>query len=130
MGESFRDLVVWQLSIDLAEAVYRLTRTFPPDERFGLSSQMRRAAVSVSSNIAEGFGRTSCGEYVQSLGQARGSNSEIESQLVIGRRIGIGVDPEFGKAESLCTEVGRLLNGLIKSLRSSTGSRPRDIGAK
>jgi four helix bundle protein len=126
MGQSFRDLVAWQRSIDLADAVYRLTRTFPPDERFGLTSQMRRAAVSVASNIAEGFGRTSRGEYVQSLGQARGSNSEIETQLVIGRRI----DPEFREAESLTTEVGKILNGLIKSLRGSMGSRPRDLGSK
>ena len=80
--------------------------------------------------VIHGFGRISRGEYVQSLGQARGSNSEIETQLVIGRRIGIGVDPEFRTAQSLNSEVGKLLNGLIKSLRSSTGSRPRDLGIR
>jgi four helix bundle protein len=124
MGESFRNLLAWQRAIELALAVYGLTGSFPPAERFGLSFQLRRASVSVASNIAEGFGRATRGEYLQFLGQARGSNSEVETQPVIVRAIGMNAGPELENAESLCTDVGRLLNGLIKSLRSTSEPRP------
>jgi four helix bundle protein len=117
-GSGFRDLVAWQRAIDLAVAVYRLTSLFPPSEKFGLTFQLRRAAVSVASNIGEGYGRTTRGEYVQFLGQARGSNSEVETQLVLVRAIGMSIGPELIRAESLCADEGRLLNGLIHSLRS------------
>jgi four helix bundle protein len=73
MGESFKDLVVWQKSIDLSEAIYKLTASFPDAERFGLTNQLRRASVSIASNISEGYGRASKGEYYQFLGHARGS---------------------------------------------------------
>jgi four helix bundle protein len=116
MGKSFRELFAWQRSIELAVAVYRLTGLFPTSEKFGLSSQLRRASVSVASNIAEGYGRTSRGEYVQFLGHARGSNSEVETQLVIVRAIGMNVGAELKHAESLCADVGRLLNGMMKAL--------------
>jgi four helix bundle protein len=72
--ESFKDLIVWQRSIQMSVALYRFTQAFPPDERFGLTNQLRRAGVSVASNIAEGYGRTSTGEYRHFLGMARGSN--------------------------------------------------------
>lgn len=119
MGKSFRDLFAWQRSIELAVSVYKLTSSFPPSEKFGLSFQLRRASVSVASNIAEGYGRMTRGEYLQFLGQARGSNSEVETQLVIVRAIGMNVGPELMTAESLTSEVGRLLNGLMKSLRAA-----------
>jgi four helix bundle protein len=119
MGESFRNLAVWQRSIELTIAVYQLTATFPDSERFGLTSQMRRAAVSVASNIAEGYGRSTTGEYLQFLGHARGSNSEIETQIVISKALNFGSDTMLQSTEGLCSEVGRMLCALMKSLRPS-----------
>jgi four helix bundle protein len=81
MGQGFRDLLAWQESMVLVTQVYRATQTFPVEERYGLMSQMRRAAVSVPSNIAEGHGRQSPGEFRQFLGQARGSLCELETQI-------------------------------------------------
>ena len=80
MSDSFRDLLVWQRAIQMSLAIYRLTLGFPKEELFGLTGQIRRAGVSVASNIAEGYGRNSTGEYKQFLGMARGSNSEVETQ--------------------------------------------------
>ena len=117
MGESFRNLAVWQRSIELTLAVYRLTSFFPDSERFGLTNQLRRASVSVASNIAEGYGRATKGEYIQFLGNARGSNSEVETQIVISKALGLGSQETLQKAEGLCNEVGRMLGALMKSLR-------------
>jgi four helix bundle protein len=118
MGSSFRDLIVWQRAVELAVAIYALTNSFPPSEQFGLTSQLRRSGISVASNIAEGFGRSTRGEYLQFLGHARGSNSEIETQLVIARALGFGTVSTLERAEQLCREVGKLNGALIKSLRS------------
>ena len=120
MGESFRELVVWQRSIELTVAIYKLTSPFPDSERFGLANQLRRAAVSVGSNIAEGYGRSSRGEYVQFLGNARGSISEVETQIVIAKALGFGSKQELTAAENLCNEVGRMLRAMMKSLRSKS----------
>jgi len=120
MGESFRDLAVWQRSIELTLAVYKLTSSFPESERFGLTNQLRRAAVSVASNISEGYGRSTRGEYVQFLGQARGSNSEVETQIVISKALGFGSTQMLQTAEGLCDEVGRMLGAMMKSLRSKS----------
>lgn len=90
--ESFRDLIVWQRSIELCVAVYEFTRGFPGDELYGLRSQLRRAAVSIPSNIAEGCGRRSTGEFLQFLGVARGSNCEVQTQLVIAEEMGFGAE--------------------------------------
>ena len=117
MGESFRNLEVWKRSIELTLAVYKLTSSFPDSERFGLTNQLRRASVSVASNIAEGYGRSTKGEYIQFLGHARGSNSEVETQIVISKALGFGSKEMLDAAEGLCSEVGRMLGGLIKSLR-------------
>ena len=117
MGQSFKDLVVWQKSIDLTVAVYELTVRFPDAERFGLTNQMRRAAVSVPSNISEGYGRSTKGEYYQFLGHARGSCSELETQLVIAKRLRFGELNRLETVERLCDDVGRLLGGLMKSVR-------------
>ena len=89
MVQSFRDLNVWQRSIQLTVSVYRLTQGFPREEVYGLSNQMRRSAVSVPSNIAEGQGRLTTGEFRQFLGIARGSNFELQTQLEISRALGI-----------------------------------------
>jgi four helix bundle protein len=117
MGESFRSLADWQRSIALTLAVYRLISSFPDSERFGLTNQLRRASVSVASNIAEGYDRSTKGEYVQFLGNARGSNSEVETQIVISKALGFGTRRMLETAEALCGEVGRMLGALIKSQR-------------
>src|SRR5580658_5494330 len=88
--QSFRDLVVWQRSMQLTVGIYRLTREFPREEIYGLTSQMRRSAVSIPSNIPEGQGRTSTGEFRQFLGIARGSNCELQTQLEIARTLHFG----------------------------------------
>src|SRR6185437_3417426 len=99
MGESYRDLLVWQRSIQMTVALCQLTASFPKEETYGLSTQLRRAGVSVASNIAEGYARTSTGEYKQFLGMARGSNSEVQTQLVIARELGFGSLQVLDKAE-------------------------------
>jgi four helix bundle protein len=119
MGESFKNLAAWQRSIEMTVAVYKLTSSFPASERFGLTNQLRRAAVSVASNIAEGYGRSTRGEYVQFLGHARGSNSEVETQLVIAKALGFGSQQALRASEELCKVAGIILGALMKSLRSS-----------
>jgi four helix bundle protein len=122
MGASFRELAVWQRAIELTLAIYKLTATFPDAERFGLTNQLRRAAVSVASNIAEGYGRSTKGEYVQFLGHARGSASEVETQLVIASGLSFGSRALLQIAEGLCCEVGRMLRSMMKSLQAKSPS--------
>lgn len=126
MGGTYQDLKAWQVAMDLVIDVYRNTAEFPREERFGLTSQLRRAAVSVASNIAEGKGRFSNRELAQFLAQARGSVFEIETQVVIA--FGLGFLSAKAKQELLdrCAEVGRILNGLIKSLRGPLTLPPRN----
>jgi four helix bundle protein len=116
MGESFRDLLVWQRSIQMSIAIYKLTAAFPKEELFGLTSQLRRAGVSVASNIAEGYARLSKGEYKQFLGMARGSNSEVQTQLVIARELGYGSPHLLDQAEGLSNEVGKMLAAVLRNL--------------
>jgi four helix bundle protein len=97
--------------------VYKLTAAFPPAERFGLTNQMRRASVSVASNIAEGYGKSSKGEYLSFLGHARGSNGEIQTQLVIAKGLGFGSESALEAAESLSNEVGRMLVVTMNKLK-------------
>jgi four helix bundle protein len=120
MGASFRDLIVWQRAIEMCLAVYVATACFPVDERFGLTAQLRRASVSVASNLAEGHGRATTGEFLQFIGVARGSNSEVETQLEIAGRLGFGVPEDLEKAQRLCSECGRLIGGLMKAIRAKT----------
>src|SRR5580704_883837 len=84
---SYRDLIVWQKSLELAEAVYTATKSFPKEEIYGLTSQMRRAAVSVASNIAEGHSRQTRGEFLQFLGMSRGSLAELQTQAILAARL-------------------------------------------
>jgi len=118
MGQSFRDLEVWKRAIELTFAIYRLTTAFPSSERFGLTNQLRRAAVSVASNIAEGSGRAARGEYIQFLGHSRGSVFEVETQLVIAKGLSFGDKKASQQAEELCSEVGRMLRAVIKALQN------------
>jgi four helix bundle protein len=117
MVQSFRDLQVWQRAIQLSIAIYRLTQGFPREEIYGLTSQMRRAAVSVPSNIAEGHGRLSSGEYRQFLGIARGSNFELQTQLELARALGFGDPKLIVEAEGLSHEVGKMIHGILESLK-------------
>jgi four helix bundle protein len=114
---SFRDLKVWQKSMDLAEATYKATRAFPGEERFGLVSQMRRAAVSIPSNIAEGQSRNSTGEFTQFLGLAKGSLAELETQVELAKRLQFLNTESHSNLLRAITEIGKMLNGLLTSLR-------------
>lgn len=100
----------------MAVALYKLTATFPREELYGLSSQLRRAGVSVASNIAEGYGRKSTGEYRHFLGMARGSNMEVQTQLVIAGELGIGEAAKLEAAESLSHEVGKMLVAMMNKI--------------
>lgn len=120
MADAYRDLIAWQKSTALALQVYRSTQTFPKNEVYGLTSQMRRAAVSIASNIAEGKGRYSRKEFVQFLYRARGSLLELETQLFIAREL-LYLDTVAAKQiETQTAELGRILNGLTKSIRESS----------
>ena len=114
--KSHRDLIVWQKAMDLVVAVYHATKLFPKDEAYGLTSQTRRAAISVPANIAEGQGRRLTGEYLQFPGNARGSLLELETHLEIASRLGYLEAVEHSNLQARFQEVGRLLNGLMRSL--------------
>lgn len=116
MANSFKDLIVWQRAVEMSVAVYELTAGFPEVERFGLTNQLRRAAVSVASNIAEGYGRSTKGEYVLFLGHARGSVSEVQTQLVISAALRMGTESLRSKTLSLSEEVSRMLIAMMKKL--------------
>jgi four helix bundle protein len=115
-AQSFRELIVWQRAMQLTVAIYRLSRDFPSEERFGLTSQIRRSAVSIPSNIAEGQGRLSVGEFRQFLGIARGSNFEVQTQLEIARVLKFGKSALIDEAESLSHEVGKMVYALSASI--------------
>ena len=117
MGQSYRDLVVWNKALELVMEIYRLTQTFPKEEIFGLMSQLRRSAVSIPSNIAEGQGRLSKGEFRGFLGNARGSLSELETQILIARKLDYLKESDASGLLELAAEVGRTLNGLIASMK-------------
>ncbi len=116
MGHSYRDLVAWQKAIAFVTEVYRVTARFPSQEQYGLTSQLRRAAVSVPSNIAEGQGRNTKGEFRQFLGHARGSLLEIETQLLIAQNLAYLSEADTEHLLGLCGEVFRIVNGLLHSL--------------
>ena len=120
---SYRDLRVWQQSMELVESTYRVTKSFPDTERYGLVNQLRRAAVSVASNIAEGHAR-STGDYVRHLLISSGSLAEIETQFIVSSRLGLLADSEAASLLEACNHLGRMLGGLRKSLRSRR-SKPR-----
>lgn len=118
--QNFRDLIVWRKAIAFAKEVYRLTREFPPDERFGLTNQARRAAVSVSSNIAEGHARQGR-EFTHFLSVARGSLAEAESQLLLAVELGFIAAEKIKPAMELAGEVQRMAAALTRKLRERVG---------
>jgi len=116
MEESYRQLEVWQRSMDLAELVYTLTEQMPDNERYGLVSQLRRTAVSIPSNIAEGYGRSHRGDYLRHLSIARGSLMEIETQLTLSVRLKLLEREAVLPVWELTQRVGQMLTKLIQSL--------------
>ncbi len=116
---NFEKLDVWQRANGFADLVYKVTKTFPEDERFGLTNQMRRAAVSVSSNIAEGSARSSRNDNARFLEIATGSLFEVVAQSFISRRQGFLTEPDFKTIYATDDELGRMLSGLRRSLRES-----------
>jgi four helix bundle protein len=118
MGASFKDLVVWQRAIQLCAEIYRLSAQFPRSEQFGLCNQITRAAVSIPSNIAEGYGRATRGEYLQFLGHARGSTAELQTQLIIAETVGFVTPKTCEPATKLSAEVNRMLTALMNKLRN------------
>ena len=119
MAKSYRELLVWQKSIQLTLMVYQLSKAFPREEIYGLTSQMRRCAVSIPSNIAEGAGRLNTPEFRQFLGIASGSSFELQTQLTIAKELGFGDNGQIVAAEQLCNEVGKMIFGAVAGLESA-----------
>jgi four helix bundle protein len=116
-GRSYRGLRVWNEAMALAEGCYRLTREFPKAELFGMTSQIRGAAASVPANIAEGYGREGRGEYIQLLRVAQGSLKELETHLLLSRRVELAPETAFEVVLAQCEIVGKMLRALIRSLQ-------------
>ena len=116
MVSSYKDLLVWQRGMDLVVTVYQMTARLPASEQFGLISQMRRSAVSVPSNIAEGYGRQATGEYRHHLSIGRGSLLELETQLLLCQRLKYLPEPETNSILAEITEIGKMLGSLISKL--------------
>ena len=116
--KSYKDLIGWQKAMDLVIAVYSITKKFPSEEKFGLISQMNRSAVSIPSNIAEGWGRESTGNYLQFLRNSRASAMELETQLIISYKLGYIDKISFEEFENKINEVSRIIQGIIRSLNS------------
>ena len=115
--KSYKELIVWQKSVQLVKEVFLLTNKFPKSELYGLISQMRRAAISIPSNIAEGYGRKSSKEYAQFYSIAYGSGLELETQIIIARELGFANNEDFGKVELLLEEVLKMLNSMISKMK-------------
>jgi four helix bundle protein len=120
---SHRNSAAWQKAMELTRLIYKATRHFPPDERFGLTNQLRRASVSIPSNIAEGKGRLTTGEFIQFLGIARGSTLEVQTQLEIASDLGFGDPAELAQAQSLVSEELRILNASLTTLQSRQAAK-------
>lgn len=116
--KTHKDLNVWKKSIEFVSDIYKITNRFPEDEKFGLVSQIRRASISIPSNIAEGAARGSDGDYIRFLYFSLGSSAEIETQLIIARNLGMLSLDNFDRLESMLQEIMRMLLGLISYLRS------------
>ena len=113
---SYRDLLVWQRGMDLAVEVYRLSRPWPKEEAYGLTSQARRAAAAIPANIAEGYGRQSTASYAQFLKIARGSLKELETHLLLAERVGLAAERSCNDALRQADELGKMLGSLIRSV--------------
>ena len=114
--KSYQDLIVWQKSVLLVTDIYTITKTFPQDERFGITSQLNRAAVSIPTNIAEGWGRETSKNYLQFLRISRGSIMEVQTLLIITKNLNYISEEKFDILRNKTEEVGKILQGLIKSI--------------
>lgn len=120
--QSYKDLNVWQKGIELAKVIYTLTAQFPTEEKFGLVSQMRRAAVSIPSNIAEGQARRTTGEFIQFISHAEGSVAELNTQLILATELHFCSDDDAQSASELMEHLRRMLNGLRRKLEKPVRS--------
>ncbi len=116
---NFKNLKVWQKSVDLAVKVYHITKGFPSEEKFGITSQMRRASVSIPSNIAEGTAKSTSKSFVNSLDISLGESYELETQAIIANLVGILDTEEFSALNSDITEVQRMINGLVSTVETN-----------
>ena len=117
---TYRDLVVWQKGMDIVTKIYDLTRDFPASEIYGLTSQIRRCAVSVPSNMAEGYGRRSTQEYIRFLQIASGSLFELQTQLQISINLNYISNQKFAEMDNLISEIDRMLSSLINAIKNSS----------
>ena len=122
MGNSYKDLIAWNKAMELVTIVYNATKTFPREELYGLTSQLRRAVVSVPSNIAEGQARFSQKEFFRFLSHARGSLVEVETQVLIAERLGYLKQDQCQQLIEKTAELGRIMNGLIVSIKTAAES--------
>jgi four helix bundle protein len=118
--KDYKELEVWQKAMDLAEHAYKQTRLFPSEERYGLTSQIRRSAASIPANIAEGWGRFTTSDYVHFLVIARGSLLELETHMLLSHRLGFLAEHDLADVQRLIVQIGRMLNALITRLRSQS----------
>ena len=118
--KSYKDLIVWQKAMDMTESLYRIVKKLPKEETYALSDQMRRAAISIPSNIVEGFGRNSMKEYLQFLYIANGSVCELETQLMLCVRVNYLKENEIQPTMSLLSEIGKIIMTITKKLSSDT----------
>jgi four helix bundle protein len=126
MVESYRDLIAWQKAMELVESIYKLTAQLPDAERFGLVTQLRRAAVSIPSMLAEGHARASTRDFARFLSMARGSLAEVETQVLIAERLRFVSGDAVQQLLAQCDELGRVLRGLKKALDQKIASRAPD----
>ncbi len=118
--ESYKDLIVWQKSVELVINIYRLTRSFPKEEMYGITSQMRRCAVAIPSNIAEGYHRNHIKEYIQFLYIAKSSASELETQLIIVKKLDFAAQNEVTQIEDKLLEILKMLSTLVSKLKEKS----------
>ena len=128
MIQNYKELDVWKVSVALTTELYKLTSHFPDTERYGLISQVRRAATSIAANIAEGWGRGSTGEYIQFLTVARGSLMELETHLIVACNLHFLNSDDFGSVSKPVQDIERMLNRLIAVLRTRKKPGARDTG--
>jgi four helix bundle protein len=121
--QSYRDLVLWQRGMTLAEACYRVTADFPREEIYGMTAQVRRASVSIPANIAEGHGRDSTGAFVQFLRMAQGSIKELETHLLLAQRVKLATQQAVEPLLLECDELGRMMRAMIRSLQEKESDR-------